>query len=251
MVKHYWQAFVDWIYREKDLTIASLRQDISILEASEDILTRDVHSLQEKVSSLTKQLSDKKEQDALEEYWNTKRPNTNSYKHSCRYFEARKIKLDPRVLFTPNNNLMPPIHGDSTDEVAYNALSWVVRNITYTTDTKQFDTSEHWLFPFETFYTRKGDCEDGAILLANIMLNNGVPYWRIRLNAGSVKGGGHAWVTYLRESDNKWVILDWCYWPDESLEGLSWDAAENYFNIWFSWNRDHIFAADMLDREVE
>ena len=67
---------------------------------------------------------------------------------------------------------------------------------------------DNWQSPEETEMMKKGDCEDGAILIANMMLMSGVPYWRIRLNAGDVQGGGHAWVTYLRESDNQWIILD-------------------------------------------
>jgi len=92
-------------------------------------------------------------------------------------------------------------------------------------------------------------CEDGAILMANMMLKSGIPYWRIRLNGGDVKGGGHAYVTYLREKDNKFYVLDWCYWPNESINfGQPWADAKNYFGIWFSWNKKYGFIKDTLDR---
>jgi hypothetical protein len=104
-----------------------------------------------------------------------------------------------------------------------------------------------------TFFFKNGimtfNCEDGAILMANIMVESGIPYWRIRLNAGDVKGGGHAYVTYLREKDNKWYILDWCYWSNESINfGRTWAEAKNYFGIWFSWNNKYGFIKDELDR---
>jgi len=94
----------------------------------------------------------------------------------------------------------------------------------------------------------KGDCEDGAILMANMMLLSGVPYWRIRLNAGDVEGGGHAYVTYLRETDNEWYILDWCYWPSESANfKKKWKDAQKYFGIWGSWNTKYIYGVKPTD----
>lgn len=248
----------NWLCDDCMTTNAMLRQEIDILAASEEVLEADVHELQERVKTLNGQLNDtlalwdhEQRESELEAYWNTKRKPTNSYQYRGRVLAGNRIPIDVRVFWTENNNLLPKYNTGSNDDKAMSALRWVANNITYTTDAKQFDSSEHWLFPFETLHSRKGDCEDGAIVMANIMLNSGIPYWRIRLNAGDVKGGGHAWVTYLRESDDQWVVLDWCYWPNDSLRGLLWSDAENYFNIWFSWNRDHVFANDMLDRKEE
>jgi len=108
-----------------------------------------------------------------------------------------------------------------------------------------------WLFAFETLKLRMGDCEDGAILMANLMIKAGIPYWRIRLNAGDVKNFGHVWITYLRETDNKWVILDWCYHPTAKVRALKklYSDAEDYFKIWFSWNTKYIFKGEKFERE--
>ena len=85
-------------------------------------------------------------------------------------------------------------------------------------------------------------CEDGAILMYNIAVRSGVPVQRLRIDCGDVKGGGHAYVTYLKESDNKWYIMDWCYWYRESVNyGKTWDDAKKYFGIWYSFNGDHVF----------
>jgi predicted transglutaminase-like cysteine proteinase len=162
--------------------------------------------------------------------------------------------MDPRFFFENQDNGLPLQTGANHDEVALKSLQWVIQNITYTSDLAQFKNPEEWLFPAETLFLRKGDCEDGAILMANMMVKAGIPYWRIRLNAGDVWDGsgipmtggkiGHCWVTYLRESDNVWVILDWCY-----NAGIhKWKDAEDYFDIWFSFNRDFIFAQDRLDK---
>ncbi|WP_298753759.1 transglutaminase-like cysteine peptidase [uncultured Arcobacter sp.] len=188
------------------------------------------------------------EVDELETYWNNKRPSIN-YKYPARpgFSKSQRIPVDPRI-FWVNDSSIPRILTGNDDTKAMNALKRTIKDIQYISDTKQFKENEVWLFPFETQHFGMGDCEDGAIYLANIMLKSGIPYWRIRLNAGNVKGGGHCWVTYLRESDNKWYILDWCYWADESLKWKLWDDAEKYYDIWFSWNKDLIFKDDELDR---
>jgi len=94
-----------------------------------------------------------------------------------------------------------------------------------------------------------------AIQGHNLQFHNpsksGVPYYKIRINAGNVildgELVGHAWCTYLR-SDNQWIILDWCFHPETALQGLLWKEAEHYFDIWFSFNSRYIFQDDNLGR---
>jgi predicted transglutaminase-like cysteine proteinase len=195
-------------------------------------------------------LNDSLKPDPLETYWNDKRTKTDDYIRKVRTVLNKTVMtyVDPRIFFNATDNIVPVVTG-TNDEKAYAALNKVIDLITYTSDTSQFKQDEEWLFPYESLQLEHGDCEDGAILLANIMLKSGIPYWRIRLNAGDVKGGGHCWVTYLRESDNQWVILDWCYWPEQSLPGLLYHDAENYFDIWFSWNTKHIYLDENFERD--
>ena len=186
--------------------------------------------------------------DALETFWNDKRPKSDlTYGARPVYGSGNNIEVDPRIFYT--NDKMPVIAGLTDDDKALNSLNYVIANIVYTSDTTQFKDSEMWMFAFETLNTKKGDCEDGAILLANLMLKSGIPYWRIRLNAGDVQGGGHCWVTYLRESDNTWYILDWCYWANESQNfGRTFKDAQKYFDIWFSWNVKYIYQDENFER---
>ena len=348
--------------------------------------------------------------DPLEKYWNTKRSSDNTLQYQARTLlnEDVVLAIDPRVFYEVNDNSLPIVSG-SNDQKALKALKWVHDNVVYTSDSAQFKHAEEWLFAHETGKIRTGDCEDGAILIANIMLLSGIPYWRIRLNAGDVsanavgngiqtyikqegittlqwfsqkeidsgtiqkvlqqgleqakesvnkqnlrkavllltkelvnvdtlyanmdgkqlepnqefvnnatqlinlefitkikidkttiqkiykyyallatldimgkrgildsgkkdnllgiKGSqgritptlkaegnqkttegtaGHCWVTYLRESDNQWVILDWCYWFNPN--GTIYHDAEKYFDIWFSWNTQYIFPDESFDR---
>ena len=174
-------------------------------------------------------LNDANKPSALEVYWNNKRPKTDDYIRKIRTILNKTVMVyvDPRIFFNATDNVVPIVTG-TNDEKAYKALQLVIDLTTYTSDASQFKQEEEWLFPYETLQLEHGDCEDGAILMANIMLKSGIPYWRIRLNAGDVRGGGHCWCTYLRESDNQFVLLDWCYWPEESLKGLLYKDAEKY-----------------------
>jgi transglutaminase-like putative cysteine protease len=118
------------------------------------------------------------------------------------------------------NTIVSP--GDSNDEKADKILNWVQNNITYVSDEIQYHSGDYWAKPTETLKSREGDCEDGAFLIHSMLLAAGVPADRIRTYAGLVDAGtnapmgGHAWTVYKRETDNQWVDLDWCYYPDDT-----------------------------------
>jgi hypothetical protein len=191
--------------------------------------------------------------DPLEEYWNNKRAKSD-IKYSARpaFGSLTNQEVDPRI-FWVNDPSLPNLWKGNDDDTALACQEYVINKVTYTSDMSQFKDAEVWLFPFETLAIKKGDCEDGAILMANLMINAGIPYWRIRLNAGDVKvaptapSGGHAYVTYLREKDNKWYLLDWCFYPDLNFGSLFVDN-QKYFGIWFSWNTKYIYADESFER---
>jgi len=138
------------------------------------------------------------------------------------------------------------------DIVAWMIQKWVVQNIVYVGDEDLSpDRGEFWLFPAETLKRRRGDCEDGAILTVSLCLALGIPADRIRVAAGWVDpgrgaaAGGHAWATYRRESDDAWVALDWCYYPDADVQvpnKIPLKGRDEYFagdRVWFSFNHLH------------
>jgi len=91
-------------------------------------------------------------------------------------------------------------------------LNWVRNNITYVSDIIQYKKVEFWANPLNTYMNKKGDCEDGAILIFCLARKLGVSEAKIKLVAGNVAGGGHCWVAY--KSDNwpfVWYFFDWCY----------------------------------------
>ena len=107
---------------------------------------------------------------------------------------------------------------DSNDNKVYKIEKWVRDNVEYHSDKKQFNMNERWTMPMETLQRRKGDCEDGAILLMSFAVTAGIPKERIRLYAPIVTSNGyHASVAYRRESDDNWVWVEWTIRKTHSL----------------------------------
>jgi hypothetical protein len=131
----------------------------------------------------------------------------------------------------------------SDDDKALKCLIWIINNIKYVSDTKK-GKREFWQFGFETLHYKTGDCEDGAVLMANMLLIAGVPYWKLRLSTGRVKGGAHAYLTYYCERKNRWVVLDWCYWVNKKkiVDRPDYKDEKKYLNVWFSWNQKYSFS---------
>jgi len=182
----------------------------------------------------------------LEDQLNNKYPKTDmTYTRSE---TDGDYSIDVRDFFMVNDSSLPLIKGDTDDEKALNCLIWVIKNITYTPDKKEYGMDEYWAFPYQTLKRKKGDCEDGAILLANLMIKSGIPYYKIRISAGDVddgKGnkGGHCYVTYYCEEKGYWVLCDWCYWQnlDPINKRKNYKDETYYKSTWFSWNQKYCF----------
>ena len=139
----------------------------------------------------------------------------------------------------------------------------------YANDDVTVDCPEFWLFPFESIQSEIGDCEDGAILIAALLINAGIPSWRVKVCAAQVVAdpvfapsetdlGGHAYCIYLAdrpESERKleWVILDWCYLQDPEVDikekPLARDGGQEgaYRDIWFTFNDEYSWAQSAFE----
>jgi len=60
---------------------------------------------------------------------------------------------------------VPTLVGEKHDDTALELLGKVKKELIYTIDNYQWSMSEYWQTPTETLQTKKGDCEDGAVLL--------------------------------------------------------------------------------------
>lgn len=191
-----------------------------------------------------------------EKYWNEKYP-ARKIEYS-RHETDGNYEIDVKDFFQIYDENLPIVSSNEIDDyIAIDCLRWVIKNVKYTPDKTVYGFNEYWAYPYQTLKRRKGDCDDGAILLANMMVANGIPYWKVRINAGDVydkKGnlaGGHAYVTYYCDKAKRWVCMDWCYYPNDTMP---W-AREDYKNsrmygngeVWFSFNQKYSFTKSATD----
>jgi len=92
------------------------------------------------------------------------------------------------------------------DALAGRLLAAIAANLVYTAE-----SDDVWTCALGTYFRGNGDCEDGAILLHGLLLAAGLEPGRLITAFGRVGTDreGHAWLTYRRESDGNWVVLDW------------------------------------------
>ncbi|MDK2587451.1 transglutaminase-like cysteine peptidase [Romboutsia sedimentorum] len=196
------------------------------------------------------------------EYWDNKYEK-KSIVYACRCLRGSddSVEIDVRNFICANDSILQKyiqqynLKKDTYNETALAIQSFIVDNFTYISDLRQDGVNEYWQFPYESIASFKGDCEDGAIILASFLINSGIPSYRVRVCAGTVQAnefapvGGHAFCTYLRDNkDNDsqdWCILDWCYYQDTELKcedkPLLSDGGYNgcYKDIWWSFNNEY------------
>lgn len=166
------------------------------------------------------------------------------------------IKKDDAILWHVITQV--GLRRDTPNETAFVIQNFVCNFLKYKYDDETEDCPEFWQFPFEAIQSEIGDCEDGAILIASLLINAGIPSWRVKVCAAQVMAdpifapsdselGGHAYCIYLADrpdSERKleWVILDWCYLQDPEVrieeKPLARDGGQEgaYKDIWFTFN---------------
>lgn len=129
-------------------------------------------------------------------------------------FPNTKIQSLARAIVSP---------GDTDDQKMYKIEQWVKDNIEYVSDVKNYGRGEMWAYPTMTLNRKSGDCEDGAFLMHSLALHAGISPDKLRTYGGLAWGdqygfttAGHAWTTYKRDTDNEWIITDWCYWAKDT-----------------------------------
>ena len=167
-----------------------------------------------------------------------------------------QIGVDVKVFIQPNDELLQLIitkynlKKQTFDDTALAIQQFVVGMLTYKYDSDTEKVPDFWQFPFESIYSKVGDCEDGAILIAALCINAGIPEYRVKVAAGCVQPeinapqGGHGYCIYLAD-DSEWRILDWCYYQDSTIPVNQKPLAKNggykntYKTIWFTFNSQH------------
>jgi len=152
------------------------------------------------------------------------------------------------------NTIVSP--GDTNDEKAYKIMNWVQDNIEYKSDFENYKTDEYWALPTMTLDRKSGDCEDGAFLMHSMMLNAGIPYEQIRTYGGLVFAGegaatgGHGWTAYQRETDNEWIVLDWCYYANKKpiADRAPMKDDIKYIDDWFYVNAKNTIETPFVNK---
>jgi transglutaminase-like putative cysteine protease len=102
---------------------------------------------------------------------------------------------------------------DSHDVKMQKVERWVRENIEYRSDQTLYGRADAHYHPSVTIRSRKGDCEDGALLVHALAAYAGIPVERLRTVLGdrTAEGirEGHAWTLYRRAGDDAWVVVDW------------------------------------------
>ncbi|TFF69099.1 MAG: DUF4332 domain-containing protein [Promethearchaeota archaeon] len=212
------------------------------------------------------------------EYWNSKwEMSPIIYTGRALRGESYKKQIDADVkTFIKDNDaiLWHVIHQAQLRQDTPNNTAWAIQKfvcslLTYTHDDITEECPEFWQFPFEAIQSQVGDCEDGAILIASLLINAGIPSWRVKVCAAQVVAdpvfapsdselGGHAYCIYLADrskSERKleWVVLDWCYLqdPDVPIEEkpLARDGGQEgaYRDIWFTFNDKYSWAQNAFE----
>jgi hypothetical protein len=177
------------------------------------------------------------------------------------------IKKDDAILWHVITQL--GLRKETPNETALAIQNFVCKFLKYKYDDLTAEVEEFWLFPFESIQSEVGDCEDGAILIAALLINAGIPSWRVKVTAAEViadpifspsdtEVGGHSYCLYLADrpdSDRKleWVILDWCYLQDPEVpiekKPLARDGGteEAYKDVLFTFNDEYSWAQTALE----
>lgn len=204
-------------------------------------------------------------------YWNNKwEKKSVVYAGRALRSSRKRIDIDVRNFIVANDDILKDIIKEyglkkkTYNETAYACQKFVVDFLSYKDDEMNSYCEEFWQFPFETIASKAGDCEDGAILMASLMINAGIPNWRVKVVGGTVRPqptaplGGHAYCIYLADREDgsmEWEIHDWCYYEDTDVptgkKPLAKEGGYNqcYIDVWFAFNNQYTWSD--VERNIE
>ena len=215
------------------------------------------------------------------DYWNNKWEKSEII-YTARALRGtaykKEIDIDVKTFIKKNDAILHHVieqaglRKKSHNQTALACQKFVCDFLKYKYDDLTAEVPEFWLFPFESIQSEIGDCEDGAILIAGLMINAGIPSWRVKVCAAQVFAdpefapsddelGGHAYCIYLADREDskrgyEWVILDWCYLQDPEVpiekKPLARDGGQEgaYREIWFTFNDEYSWSQSGFEVRV-
>jgi hypothetical protein len=216
----------------------------AILKGELDSLENDIIKKNEEISELKIDLKKCHYPNPKEEYYNNKYPKID--KKYYKQLLGENKSFDVRCFVGNYRNTELPLFEGEEEEIVIDALKWIIENKKYASDKQTSGLVEYWNMSYESLLVNEMDCEDGAILLYDILRKNNILAWKIRVTVGwainpwNEEAEGHAYVTFYSEKEKKWVALDWCYFPniDPIEKQPHYRDVSHYGDVWWSFNEE-------------
>ena len=149
-----------------------------------------------------------------QKYWNSKwKVSPIIYNGRQLRVKSERISCDVKNFITFNDDMLRQIvekfdlKKDNYNDTQYQVQNFQCRFLRYKDDNQTSNVQEFWMFPFETLWQMQlgcgCDCEDGQILISSLMLEQGIPSYRVKVCQGNVQPeptqpmGGHQYQIYL------------------------------------------------------
>ncbi len=222
----------------------------AILKVEWDKKKNTISEQEKEIEELKIKLKECEYPNPKEEYYNNKYPKIKK-KYYKQLLDVKRT-FDVRCFVGNYHNFELPTFEGTDDEIALDALTWIIENKKYASDKKTSGLVEYWNMSYESLLVNEGDCEDFAILLYDILRKNNIPAWKIRVTVGwavnpwSGSVDGHAYVTYYSEEHNKWIALDWCYFPNLDPMDMQphYKDVSHYGDVWWSFNEKYAWGKE-------
>lgn len=130
------------------------------------------------------------------------------------------------------------------DELIINTLNYVWKRVTYVPDQKQWNYIEKWSMAYDTWLSKRGDCEDMNSLiyvLARLAGLSDMALWSV---IGKTSPGGHYWNLYFSPRKASWYAIDGAYYVDMKpidIRNPFTFRKTQYQKIWYMFNEQSIF----------
>jgi predicted transglutaminase-like cysteine proteinase len=158
------------------------------------------------------------------------------------------LSSDENLRCRPANDFLNEIATETEPSLDVLVQAWhaVARHIGYKHDAVTAQKSESWHSPANTAERGFGDCDDFAILLANLLRARGITAYLV---IGETNGSGHAWCAV--HFGGRWFAIEPQQDPGEQLSGL--DAiplVDASYKPWLLVDRHASFLPDLSSNNV-
>lgn len=133
------------------------------------------------------------------------------YMHVNEFLKKQITDPDKRLVEMAN-----ALRGDDVFETVYKIEDWVVRNLIYENDNKQFGMMEKWADAVEVLKNRADDCDGQNLLIWTLCVLAGIDRDMIYCVLGSTKGGYHFYCLFFDTGNqrDRFIRLDATYYPE-------------------------------------